>query len=101
MTTSSDNGASPFPSADTSPRLLGSGTRNFSGSRSSAALSFSIPRARDELIQRPSGVMPIGTTSYFSLSRAFMTAVAETRDTSCSPERPPKMIPTRIFRVMR
>src|SRR6266705_4481504 len=47
--------------------------------------------------QPPSLVIPIGTTSYFSLSRFAITEVAEASDTSCSPERPPKTSPTRIF----
>src|SRR5260370_7842348 len=47
--------------------------------------------------QEPSLVIPIGTTSYFSLSRFAITDVADASDTSCSPERPPKTSPTRIF----
>jgi hypothetical protein len=45
--------------------------------------------------QRPSRVMPMGTTRWPPRSRAAMTEAAEARDTSCSPERPPKMTPTR------
>src|SRR5882724_2265239 len=47
--------------------------------------------------QRPSLVMPIGTTSYFCLSMALRTDAAESRETSCSPLRPPKSIPTLSF----
>src|SRR5574337_604368 len=46
--------------------------------------------------QRPSLVIPIGTGSKRLRSRAPRTDAAEARETSCSPERPPKMIPTRI-----
>ena len=45
--------------------------------------------------QRPSFVMPMGTTSYLSLSIALRTDAAESRETSCSPLRPPNRIPTR------
>src|SRR5262249_13179167 len=45
--------------------------------------------------QRPSGVMPIGTTSWPASRRAFITARADCKDTSCSPERPPNRTPTR------
>src|SRR3989442_5101855 len=60
----------------------------------SAACSWggSTPRS-----QEPSLVMPMGTTSYLSLSRLAMTDAAEASETSCSPERPPKMMPMRIF----
>src|SRR6476659_6189450 len=47
--------------------------------------------------QRPSLVMPIGTTSYFCLSIALSTDAAESNETSCSPLRPPKRIPTLSF----
>src|SRR6476661_4990921 len=47
--------------------------------------------------QRPSLVMPIGTTSYFCLSMAFRTEAADSNETSCSPLRPPKRIPTLSF----
>src|SRR5215472_16880567 len=39
--------------------------------------------------------MPIGTASYLSGSRPRITEAAEARETSCSPERPPKRMPTR------
>src|SRR5881409_2172156 len=41
--------------------------------------------------------MPIGTTSYLFRSRALRTDSADLNDTSCSPDRPPKITPTRIF----
>ena len=41
--------------------------------------------------------MPMGTTSYFSLSIALRTEAAERSETSCSPLRPPNRIPTRSF----
>src|SRR5208282_89981 len=49
--------------------------------------------------QRPSFVMPMGTTSYFVLSIAFKTDAADSNDTSCSPLRPPKRMPTRSFAI--
>jgi hypothetical protein len=49
--------------------------------------------------QRPSFVMPMGTTSYFVLSIAFRTDAADSNDTSCSPLRPPKRMPTRSFAI--
>ena len=45
--------------------------------------------------QRPALVIPIGTASYRSGSSARITEAAEASDTSCSPERPPKITPTR------
>jgi hypothetical protein len=45
--------------------------------------------------QWPSLVMPMGTASYLSGSRPRITEAAEARETSCSPERPPKRMPTR------
>ena len=50
--------------------------------------------------QWPVLAMPMGTTSYFFLSMAARTEAAERSETSCSPERPPKMIPTRSFRAI-
>src|SRR5215472_4691771 len=41
--------------------------------------------------------MPMGTTSYLLRSMAAMTDAAESSETSCSPLRPPKRMPTRIF----
>ena len=48
--------------------------------------------------QRPSLAMPMGTSSKRLLSIAAITEAAPARDTSCSPERPPKTTPTRSFR---
>src|SRR5579864_6731423 len=45
--------------------------------------------------QWPSLVMPMGTASYLSGSRPRITEAAEARETSCSPDRPPKRTPTR------
>src|SRR5262249_40722148 len=42
-------------------------------------------------------VMAIGTISYLPRSRALMTDSAERSETSCSPERPPKITPTLSF----
>src|ERR1700693_3717060 len=41
--------------------------------------------------------MPIGTTSYLFLLMALKTDAAESRETSCSPLRPPNRMPTRSF----
>src|SRR6516225_4007841 len=59
---------------------------NTSGSIFCAALPTS---------QWPSLVIPMGTASYLSGSRPRITEAAEARETSCSPERPPKRMPTR------
>src|SRR5690349_12935721 len=45
----------------------------------------------------PSFVIAIGTTSNFFRSMLSMIARAERMETSCSPERPPKITPTRSF----
>ena len=58
---------------------------------------FSKRSACSAVSQRPSFVIPIGTTSYLFLSIAFRTDAADSRDTSCSPLRPPNRMPTRIF----
>lgn len=62
---------------------------------------FALPARRlaasVEVIQAPCLVMPMGTTSYFVRSMALRMEAAERRETSCSPERPPKRIPTRSF----
>src|SRR5882672_6788010 len=47
--------------------------------------------------QSPSLVIPMGTTSYLVWSIALRTEAAESREISCSPERPPKRTPTRSF----
>src|ERR1700679_35853 len=55
--------------------------------------------ASAEVIHWPCLVMPMGTTSYLVLSMAVRMEAAERRETSCSPERPPKRMPTRNFLV--
>src|SRR3972149_9706191 len=50
--------------------------------------------------QTPSLEMPIWVTSYFSGSSADSTDRAEIRDTSCSPDRPPKRTAMRSFLSM-
>ena len=45
----------------------------------------------------PSLVMPMGTISYFDVSTAPITDVADSLETSCSSERPPKIIPSFII----
>ena len=47
--------------------------------------------------QRPSFVMPTGSTSYFPVSRLFSTLVALMRDTSCSLDAPPNSTATFNF----
>ncbi len=49
----------------------------------------------DSRTQRPSCVMPTGTTSYRSGSIAFRTLPAVTHEMACSLERPPKTTATR------
>src|SRR5580698_5068046 len=44
--------------------------------------------------------MPMGTTSYFLRSMDLRMEAAERRETSCSPERPPKRMPMRVFFFM-
>ena len=45
--------------------------------------------------QRPSRPMPMGTTVWPRCSSAAITDAAEASETSCSPDRPPKITPTR------
>ena len=45
--------------------------------------------------------MAMGTIVYLSESAASMTARAERKETSCSPERPPKITPIRSFFVIK
>src|SRR5271170_7603198 len=52
-----------------------------------------------EVIHWPCLVMPMGITSYLVRSMALRMEAAERRETSCSPERPPKRMPTRNFFV--
>src|SRR5438270_3863637 len=86
------------------------------GSPIIATSSFGPPRVREEskrlvlsgnssaaaagASQFPSLVMAMGTTSYLDLSIASITERAERTDTSCSPERPPKITPMRSFVVI-
>src|SRR5258707_12667139 len=53
--------------------------------------------ASSEVSHWPCLVMPMGITSYFVRSMALRMEAAERRETSCSPERPPKRMPTRNF----
>ena len=55
------------------------------------------PLRRPEVSQCPALLIPIGTTSNFRRSIAFKIEAAESSETSCSPLRPPKRIPTRSF----
>src|SRR4029077_15688836 len=64
---------------------------------SSGALPCSSRSASPAVSQRPSLVIPMGTTSYLLLSMALTTDAAESSDTSCSPLRPPNRTPTRNF----
>src|SRR5690348_1909361 len=57
--------------------------------------------ASDAVTQRPSLVMPMGTTSYLRRSMALRTEAAESSETSCSPLRPPKRMPMRSFFMVR
>ena len=57
--------------------------------------------ARSGSVQRPSFSMRIGIGSYLSRSMCLKIDAAEVTDTSCSPDRPPKMIPTRNFFTQR
>src|SRR5579862_3406649 len=50
-----------------------------------------------EVSHWPCLVMAMGMTSYLARSMALRMEFAERRETSCSPERPPKRIPTRNF----
>src|SRR6476646_3683846 len=83
----------PLPSRRTSAASVGSAVmvtrwpeRRTSGSIFCAPVPIS---------QWPSLVMPMGTASYLSGSRPRITEAAEARETSCSPERPPKRTPMR------
>lgn len=51
--------------------------------------------------QRPSGVMPMGSTSYFVRSMDRSTAPAVTTEMACSELRPPKTTATRGLRGCR
>src|SRR5215469_15329289 len=84
------------PLASTAAEAVASG----SPARSDLS-SWCLPSRRrsawTEVTQRPSLVMPMGTTSYLLRSIALSTDAADNNETSCSPLRPPKRTPTRIF----
>src|SRR5207237_1135047 len=88
--------ASPAASTAAAGVVSGSPARRWRAS-CSGVLPVSNFSASAEVSQRPSLVMPIGTTSYLLLSIAPRTDAAERRETSCSPLRPPKRMPTRSF----
>src|SRR5271168_2148236 len=62
---------------------------------------FVLPASRcwasAEVSHWPCLVIPMGITSYFVWSMDLRMEAAERRETSCSPERPPKRMPTRSF----
>src|SRR5438270_7699361 len=89
-----------------SPEASTAATEVAAGSPARKCLSSAcLPRSRfsacEEVTQRPSLVMPMGTTSYFSLSIASSTDAADSSEISCSPLRPPKRTPTRSFFIDR
>jgi hypothetical protein len=47
----------------------------------------------------PPGVIPIGKTSYLSVSMAAATCLADMQETSCSADLPPNRRPTRVFKL--
>jgi len=67
------------------------------GSSFGSASAASAGSALSPAIQRPCLVMPIGTISYFVRSSASITALADTSETSCSPDWPPNRTPMRIL----
>ena len=69
--------------------------RAFRAAVSARARSGSPPTS-----QRPCRVMPMGTGSKRSRSRAASTEAAPASETSCSPDSPPNTTPTRSFFVM-
>ena len=82
-------------------RTVGSGSiagpSTCSGSAGSASgPSASILAALSESIHSPVRVMPTGTSSYRSGSAARSTWLADTQDTSCSADTPPKRTTSRI-----
>ena len=76
------------------------GLRPADGTGRSAAFPCSNSSASPAVSQRPSLVMPMGTTSNLLLSMALTTDAAESSETSCSPLRPPKRMPTRSFFIV-
>src|SRR5580704_4461874 len=87
--------ASPRANTAAAGVVSGSPARNWRGSKT--ILPCSKFSACSAVSQRPSLVMPMGTTSYLSLLIAWRTDAAESSDTSCSPLRPPNSMPTRSF----
>ena len=71
--------------------------RHAGGARPRSDCLQASPAASAAASQRPSLVMPIGTTSNFLRSIALRIDAAESSETSCSPLRPPKRMPTRSF----
>src|SRR5262244_1421263 len=65
-----------------------------------AASSASARMGSPPTSQRPSRVMPMGTGLKRSRSMAERTEAALARETSCSPDSPPKITPTRSFFAM-
>lgn len=94
-------------SVSTTSRLAGSTERTTTPSPDSAR-SATFGRARSAMAmrsgasavsaQRPSVVMPMGSTSYLSRSMALRTAPAVTTEMACSELRPPKTTATRGLR---
>jgi len=60
--------------------------------------SGSMERISESLASRPVLVIPIAVTSNSSGSSALMTDAADVNDISCSPDLPPKIIPSLVFR---
>src|SRR5205085_6924076 len=63
--------------------------------RPTRACVASARRGSPPTTQRPSRPIPMGTTTWPRCSSAEITEAADARETSCSPERPPKITPTR------
>src|SRR5256712_848188 len=63
--------------------------------RATRASAASARKGSPPTTQRPSRAIPIGTTVWPRASSAVMTEAADARETSCSPDRPPKTTPTR------
>src|SRR5450432_296398 len=92
---------SPLASTAADDVAAGSPARSWLFEPSSVAPSPCNRRsAWDAVSQRPSLLMPIGTTSYLSLLMALRTDAAESSETSCSPLRPPKRTPTLVLLIV-
>src|SRR5205809_5228597 len=63
--------------------------------RPTRACVASARRGSTPTTQRPSRPIPMGTTIWPRCSSAAITEAADASETSCSPERPPKITPTR------